>query len=152
MTIELAEAAVPGRLQQPDMVTIISFGYAYGAPPEAHAVFDARSHFGDPDLGPGLRELTGEDPRVQKAVLDTYGISELVDAVTRTAWAFLNLYSGERSVVIAVGCHDGRQLSPVIAGEASVLLGYEGYPATVYDRDINHPAGAGPACEARTVP
>ena len=44
MTIELSEAAVPGRLQQPDMVTIISFGYAYGAPPEAHAVFDVRKN------------------------------------------------------------------------------------------------------------
>lgn len=140
MTIELAEAAVPGRLQQPDMVTIISFGYAHGAPPEAHAVFDARSHFGDPDLGPGLRELTGEDHRVQQAVLETYGISELVDAVTRAAWAFLNLYSGERSVVIAVGCHDGRQRSVVIASEAAVLLHYEGTPVAAYDRDINRPA------------
>ena len=140
MTIELSEAAVPGRLQQPDMVTIISFGYAYGAPPEAHAVFDVRSHFGDPDLGAVLRELTGEDPRVQKAVLGTYGISEMVDAVTRAAWAYLNLYSGERSVVIAIGCHDGRQRSVAVAAEAAILLHYEGTPVTVYDRDVNRTA------------
>jgi len=145
MTIELAEAAVPGRLQQPDMVTIITFGYACGAPPEAHVVFDVRRHFGDTDLGPGLRELTGEDSQVQVAVLDGYGMHELVDVVTRTAGAFLNLYSGQRSVVIAVGCHDGRQRSVAIAHEASILLHYEGTPVTVYDRDVNRPAVTGPA-------
>ena len=145
MTIELAGNAVPGRLQEPDMVTIVTFGYAWGAPPEAHALFDARHHFGDPDLGPELRDLTGDDSRVQKAVLGTYGISDLVDVVTRTAQAFLNLYSGPRGVIIAVGCHDGRQRSVAVAHEASVLLGYEGTPVRVYDRDINRPAAAGTA-------
>jgi UPF0042 nucleotide-binding protein len=145
MTIELAGQAVPGRLQEPDMVTIITFGYAWGAPPEAHALFDVRHHFGDPDPGPELRGLTGDDSRVRKAVLDTDGVSGLVDAVTRTAWAFLHLYSQTRSVIIAVGCHDGRQRSVAVAREASALLGYEGTPVRVYDHDINRPAAAGTA-------
>lgn len=46
MTIGFANADVPGRLQQPDTVTIISFGYLHGAPPEADAVFDVRHRRG----------------------------------------------------------------------------------------------------------
>lgn len=145
MTIEPGEATVPGHLQEPDLVTIITFGYAWGAPPEAHAVFDVRHHFGDPDLGPGLRELTGLDPRVELAVLEVPGFHELVDVVTRTAQAFLHLYSGPRSVVVAVGCHDGRQRSVGVAHEASALLGYEGTPVRVWDRDVNRPAAPGSA-------
>jgi RNase adaptor protein for sRNA GlmZ degradation len=145
MTTELAEAPAPGRLQIPDLVTIVTFGYAWGTPPQAHAVFDARHHFGNPDLGPGLRELTGEDPRVQAAVLEACGMHDLVDVVTRTAWTFLNLYSGQRDVVIAVGCRDGRQRSVAIAREASALLGYEGTPVALYDRDVNRPAVPGSA-------
>jgi UPF0042 nucleotide-binding protein len=145
MTIEPGEAAVPGHRQEPDMVTIITFGYAWGAPPEAHAVFDVRHHFEDPDLGPGLRELTGLDPRAVLAVLEAPGFHELVDVVTRTAQAFLHLYSGPRSVVVAVGCHDGRQRSVAVAHEASALLGYEGTPVRVHDRDVNRPATPGPA-------
>jgi UPF0042 nucleotide-binding protein len=145
MTIEPAEAAIPGHLQEPDLVTIITFGYAWGSPPEAHVVFDARSHFGDPDLGLGLRKLTGLDPRVELAVLEAPGIHDLVDVVTRTAWAFLHLYSEPRSVIVAVGCHDGRQRSVAVAHEASALLGYEGTPVRVWDRDVNRPAVTGPA-------
>jgi hypothetical protein len=71
------------------------------------------------------------------------GFHELVDVVTRTAQAFLHLYPGPRSVVLAVGCHDGRQRSVAVAREASALLGYEGTPVRGYDRDVNRPAVAG---------
>jgi len=39
-------------------VEIVSFGYLHGPPPTAHLILDLRSHFRDPHVDPGLRELT----------------------------------------------------------------------------------------------
>jgi len=129
---------IPGRLYQQPVVTIISFGYGHGAPPQAHLTFDVRAHFGLQDPGPGLAGLTAEDRRVADAWMALGEIRALVRVIEGAAL----LYAARASVTIAVGCGDGRQLSPVIAAEVARLVGYEGHPVTVYDRDINRPAPA----------
>lgn len=124
-------------------VTVISFGYLHGAPPEAHAVFDVRRHFKDPHVDPELRELTGTYGAVFDAVMATPGIPGLVGAVAAAARAFL---AGPQrgKVVIAVGCAGGRHRSVVIAGEVARELQDSDVTATVYDRDMHRPVIARP--------
>lgn len=125
--------AAPGRLSRQPVVTVISFGYDHGAPPHAHITFDVRAHFGRVDVAPGLVGLTAEDYRVADAWMALGEIRGLVRNIEGVALQ----YVARADVIVAVGCQDGRQLSPVIAGEVSRLVGYEGHPVTVYDRDIN---------------
>lgn len=133
--IEPAAVPVPGRLYQTPGIVIISFGYQWGAPPEAHVLFDVRRFH--QDLGPGLRDRTAEDRQVQRCLEVDHVVRDLCSMLELIAVRYS--YQGD-DVVIAVGCPDGRQLSPVIASELRTLLGYEGNPCTVYDRDIRRPA------------
>jgi len=88
-------------------VEIVSFGYLHGPPPAAHLTLDLRLHFRDPHVDPALREMTAYDEPVRRAVLDTDGIRNLIDA---TAAAVTAYRSGPSAgpVTVAVGCAGGR--------------------------------------------
>jgi P-loop ATPase protein family len=128
-------------------VSIVSFGYGHGAPPEAHATFDVRRHFKDPHVRPELRDLTGDSPAVVAAVMSTAGVERLVCAITATARAFLD---GPQSgpVTIAVGCVGGRHRSAVIADQTASRLRGLGVAATATHRDKHRPVIARPAVPA----
>src|SRR6185312_390945 len=49
-------------------VTVLSFGFKYGLPPDADFVVDAR-FLPNPFWDPELRELTGREPEVSRYVL-----------------------------------------------------------------------------------
>jgi RNase adaptor protein for sRNA GlmZ degradation len=129
-------------------VTIISFGYGHGAPPEAHATFDVRHHFKDPHVDPALRHLTAADAQVMRAVLGTPGIPALAVAIVVAAQSFR---AGPRPgpVTIAVGCVGGRHRSAGIAIEAARYLKSAGVPVTVTHRDMGCPVIARAAGGAR---
>lgn len=125
-------------------ITVISFGYGHGAPPEAHATFDVRHHFKDPHVRPGLRNLTGDSPAVIVTVMSTPGVERLVRSITAAARAFLD---GPQSgpVTIAIGCVGGRHRSAVIADETASRLRGLGIAATATHRDKHRPVIARPA-------
>lgn len=127
------------RAESPDRtVTVISFGYGHGAPPEAHATFDVRHHFKDPHVNPALRDLTAADPAVVETVLSTSGIPALIDSITSMARAFRAAPS-PRPLTIAVGCVGGRHRSVVIAAEVARRMDLEAIPAILSHRDISRP-------------
>lgn len=133
----------PGDLHVPSQVTLISFGYAHGAVPEANILLDVRPF--TPDLGPEFQGLTIRDYKVEQAF---YGNTEATD-FTHSAELLIrqHLYQGA-AVVVAVGDTAGTQFAPELVNRLAALLGYDGIGATVYHRDINRTATPAPALPA----
>ncbi len=97
-------------------VTVTSFGFRYGVPPEADLVFDVR-FLKNPNFVPALKKLTGTDPAVARYLRrqkDTL-------AFLRQARAFLEfllpryIQEGKSYLTIAVGCTGGRHRSVMVA-------------------------------------
>lgn len=119
-------------------VTIMSFGFKYGLPPDADLVADMR-FLPNPFWNDELRSLTGEDPRVREYVLDQEGAAEFLDSYAAALEPVLAGYQRENKghSVIAVGCTGGKHRSVVMARElASRLSSLPGVAARVKHRDL----------------
>ncbi|MDG9717420.1 RNase adapter RapZ [Streptomyces sp. DH24] len=119
-------------------VSITSFGYLHGTPPEAHLTVDLRHHFRDPHVSPELRYLTADDEPVRAAVLATPGIRQLVTAVAASVEAFAAGPSAG-PVTIASGCAGGRHRAPTVARALADRLTAAGHRVTVQHRDLSKP-------------
>jgi len=93
-------------------VTVISFGYKEGPPPEANVVFDVR-FLKNPYWVDELRPMTGLDKPVQKYVLEQELAQEFIDSIMIMLTRFLprmaELEVGK--IVIAFGCTGGQHRS-----------------------------------------
>ncbi|WP_394552187.1 RNase adapter RapZ [Agromyces sp. MMS24-JH15] len=119
-------------------VTVLSFGFKYGLPPDADLVVDAR-FLPNPFWIPELRQLTGEDPSVADYVLAQPGASEFIAAYSAALAPVLAGYQREnkRHATIAVGCTGGKHRSVAIARELARRLGeLPGVGVSVKDRDL----------------
>src|SRR5262245_49913374 len=115
-------------------VEIVSFGFLHGEGPRAHVVLDLQA-FGDPQLDPRMRELTGRDRLVVRTVVRAPGVRQLLRATVREVAA----YAAGRSVdpiVIAAGSAGGRHRSVVVAEKLARRLRRRGHTVTVTHRDI----------------
>ncbi|MFE3016700.1 ATPase [Streptomyces sp. NPDC059256] len=120
-------------------VEIVSFGYLHDAPPTAHLTIDLRAHFRDPHVSPELRTMTAADEPVRLAVLNTPGITDLVEAAARAAVAFAS-GPGGGVVTVAAGCAGGRHRAPTVANAVAERLRDAGLgDVGVYHRDIARP-------------
>src|SRR5215813_14371417 len=63
-------------------VTVLSFGFKYGLPPDADFVLDAR-FLPNPFWEPDLRDLTGMDEPVSHFVLNQRGAATFVETYAR---------------------------------------------------------------------
>lgn len=117
-------------------VEIYSFGYLHGPPPAATFTVDLRHCLYDPHVDPALRELTGVDHRVQRAVLDTPGARNLIEHQAIVVSGLLPLHI---PVVLAAGCSGGRHRSVVVAREIATRLRSEDWVVQVHHRDIDRP-------------
>ncbi|WP_144121600.1 RNase adapter RapZ [Catellatospora sichuanensis] len=104
-------------------VTVLSFGFKYGLPPDADFVLDAR-FLPNPYWVPELRENTGRDEGVSRYVLGQRGANTFVETyarlVTATAPGFER--EGKRYLTVAVGCTGGKHRSVAIAEELARRL------------------------------
>ncbi len=104
-------------------VTVLSFGFKYGLPPDADFVLDAR-FLPNPFWEPELRDLTGKDESVSRYVLNQRGAGTFVETyarlITATAPGFER--EGKRYLTVAVGCTGGKHRSVAIAEELSRRL------------------------------
>ncbi|GHJ44839.1 nucleotide-binding protein [Catellatospora sp. TT07R-123] len=104
-------------------VTVLSFGFKYGLPPDADFVLDAR-FLPNPFWVPELREQTGRDQPVSRYVLGQRGAGTFVETyarlVTATAPGFER--EGKRYLTVAVGCTGGKHRSVAIAEELARRL------------------------------
>lgn len=119
-------------------VEIISFGYLHDAPPPAHLTIDLRHHFRDPHVSPELRYMTACDEPVRTAVLNTPGITDLVEATAAAVAAFASGPSAG-TVAVADGCAGGRHRAPTFATALADRLTADGHTVTVDHRDISKP-------------
>ncbi|MFE2710580.1 ATPase [Streptomyces mirabilis] len=119
-------------------VQIISFGFLHADAPDADVVLDLRRAFRDPHVDPALRQLTGRDRPVQRAVLGTSGIRDLLRATVRQVQAYDRGPSVDR-IVIGSGCAGGRHRSVVVAERLARRLRRRGHHVTVQHRDLHQP-------------
>lgn len=118
-------------------VTVVSFGFKYGVPPDADFVCDAR-FLPNPYWVPELREHTGQVEAVSSYVLGQAGAEDFVatyaDLLNATTAGFER--EGKRYVTAAVGCTGGKHRSVAIAEELAARLRQTGLAATAQHRDL----------------
>jgi UPF0042 nucleotide-binding protein len=118
-------------------VTVLSFGFKYGLPPDADFVVDAR-FLPNPYWVPDLREHTGREPEVSRYVLGQRGAITFVETLSRllnaTAPGFER--EGKRYVTVAVGCTGGKHRSVAIAEELARRLREARMAASAQHRDL----------------
>lgn len=118
-------------------VTVLSFGFKYGLPPDADFVLDAR-FLPNPYWVPELREHTGQEPEVSKYVLGQHGALAFVESYARlissTAAGFER--EGKRYLTVASGCTGGKHRSVAIAEELSRRLREMRLSASAQHRDL----------------
>jgi UPF0042 nucleotide-binding protein len=118
-------------------VTVLSFGFKYGLPPDADFVLDAR-FLPNPHWVPELRDLTGRDPDVSRYVLSQRGAATFVETLARlinaTAPGFER--EGKRYVTVAIGCTGGKHRSVAIAEELARRLRDVRLSASAQHRDL----------------
>jgi UPF0042 nucleotide-binding protein len=119
-------------------VTLQSFGFKYGLPPDADLVADMR-FLPNPFWNDALRAQTGEDAEVRDYVLAQRGATEFVDAYAAALRPVLEGYQREnkRHSVVAVGCTGGKHRSVVMTRElAERLSSVPGVAVKVKHRDL----------------
>ncbi len=111
-------------------ITIISFGKMHGKEPDLDIKLSAR-HLPNPHFVPGMKEISGVDPKVLNWVAKKPATTELIEKM-------LDLIQ-EREGDLTVGfvCHGGYHRSVACAELLHVALRMEGYTdIKVIHRDI----------------
>ena len=119
-------------------VTVTSFGYKHGVPPDADLVFDCR-FLPNPHWVEELRPLDGREPAVSGYVLS----SDLAGAFLERVESLLVLLApayeaeGKAYLTVAFGCTGGRHRSVAISEEMAERLAHHGLHAGVAHRDVD---------------
>ena len=119
-------------------VTLQSFGFKYGLPPDADIVADMR-FLPNPFWDERLRPFTGEDEEVREYVLGQEGAEEFLDAYSAALRPVLEGYQRENKShsVVAIGCTGGKHRSVVMVRElAQRLASAPGVAVRVTHRDL----------------
>lgn len=117
-------------------LTIMSFGFKYGLPPEADIVFDVRC-LPNPFYVPELKNQTGLEQAVVDYVMDAPESRELLKRMESLLEYALPLYvkEGKSQLVIAVGCTGGKHRSITFARLLGEFCQKQGYAPAVQHRD-----------------
>jgi UPF0042 nucleotide-binding protein len=119
-------------------LTLQSFGFKYGLPPDADLVADMR-FLPNPFWDENLRPFTGEDAEVRDYVLAQEGAADFLDAYSAALRPVLEGYQRENKShsVVAVGCTGGKHRSVVMVRElAERLAAVPGVAVRVTHRDL----------------
>jgi UPF0042 nucleotide-binding protein len=118
-------------------VTLQSFGYKHGLPPDSDLVFDVR-FLPNPYFVSELSAGDGRDARVAEFVLGSAQGVELVEHLERFLRFSLPNFAreGKLYLTVAVGCTGGRHRSVAVVEELSKRLGPE-WDLVVRHRDLN---------------
>lgn len=118
-------------------VTVLSFGFKYGLPPDADFVLDVR-FLPNPHWVPDLRDFTGQDDRVSRYVLGQRGAMSFVESVARLVMSAASGFEreGKRYLTVAIGCTGGKHRSVAIAEELARRLREHRIVASAQHRDL----------------
>ena len=118
-------------------VTVMSFGYKHGVPPDADLVIDCR-FLPNPHWVEDLRPLTGLDPEVRDYVRSFEMTGKFLDKLFPLLDMLLPAYveEGKSVLTIAFGCTGGHHRSVSIAEWTAQWLRDEGVEPRVRHRDV----------------
>jgi UPF0042 nucleotide-binding protein len=121
-------------------ITLTSFGFKFGIPPDAGWVMDVRM-LRNPFWVPELRSFTGLDAAVRDYVLEDEAAGELIDRTRALIVWSSQRYAerGRESLNIAVGCTGGRHRSVAIVEALAERLRADGLSVAVTHRDVDVP-------------
>ena len=119
-------------------ISILSFGYRYGVPPQADLVFDVR-FLPNPYFVPEMKGLTGKHPQVARFVLDRPDAQAFLDKVVDICRFLFPRYhkEGKSYLTIALGCTGGKHRSVSIARELYQRLSRDSARVQLWDRDVD---------------
>jgi UPF0042 nucleotide-binding protein len=119
-------------------ISVISFGFRYGVPPESDLVFDVR-FLPNPNYVPEFKALSGKSARVARYVRSFPQTSEFLKRVQELLKFLLPHFvaEGKTYLTITFGCTGGRHRSVMMAQEIAEFLERNGYPVRVAHRDID---------------
>jgi UPF0042 nucleotide-binding protein len=135
---EMLPSRTPGRLA----VTFETFGFKHGPVRDPDLMFDVR-FLPNPHYEPGLRPLTGRDPRVVEFINRDGALDAFYQRLLPLLDYLLEQYlaEGKSHLVVAVGCTGGHHRSVAIGEHlAARYTASEEYVTEVVHRDIEKPA------------
>jgi RNase adapter protein RapZ len=119
-------------------VSLISFGYKFGAPRDADLVIDCRI-LPNPHWVEELRPLPGTDERVRAYVKGQQQYREFLRRL-RSLLGFMIpgfVAEGKSYLTVAVGCTGGRHRSVVVADDLAAFFRDKGLSVSVDNRDLD---------------
>ncbi|MCD7905302.1 MAG: RNase adapter RapZ [Clostridiales bacterium] len=120
------------------IISVMSFGFKYGIPPEADLVFDVR-FLPNPFYIPEMRNFTGKDKIVSDFVLKSEEAKEFSKKLCDMIEFLIPNYKneGKTRLVIAFGCTGGKHRSVTFAVMLYNYLTEKGYSTLSSHRDID---------------
>lgn len=119
-------------------LSVLSFGYKYGLPPDADLVFDVR-FLPNPQYDNKLHSFNGNEKRIQKYVLD----NPVGKNFSRRFFSLIKflipwyIKEGKSYLTIAIGCTGGKHRSVVVANTLKKFLGKKRFVVKLFHRDID---------------
>lgn len=119
-------------------ITIISFGFKFGAPQNIDLLFDAR-FLPNPNFIPELKPLKGTDKRVSDYVLHNTATQSYLKKIGALIDFLIPQYikEGRPYLTIGVGCTGGNHRSPAIAEQLQRHLKKHPVDLGVVHRDLS---------------
>jgi RNase adapter protein RapZ len=134
----LVMARFSPNLENAPSISVMSFGYRYGVPPQADLVFDVR-FLPNPYFVPEMRGLTGVNPSVAAYVLEREETQTFLAKAMDFCLFLFPRYQreGKAYLTVALGCTGGKHRSVAIAHELSSRLSSNNARVQIWDRDID---------------
>jgi UPF0042 nucleotide-binding protein len=119
-------------------LSVMSFGYRYGVPPQADMVLDVR-FLPNPYFIPELKGFSGLHPQVAEYVLGREDSREFLSRVEDLCGFLFPRYQreGKAYLTVALGCTGGKHRSVALAHELQRRLSVSGARVQVWDRDVD---------------
>lgn len=135
---EIRNLYIEGQKGKNLRISLISFGFKHGIPLESDLVFDVR-FLPNPFYVKELKEYTGDDPRVQRYVMDHKVSRDFYEKLLDMIRFLIPNYiqEGKNNLVISIGCTGGRHRSVTLVNKLFKELTEDGNRVTIHHRDKN---------------
>ena len=122
---------------QPIGISVVSFGYKHGVPPEADLLFDTR-FLPNPFFVDGLRGRSGLDTEVRDYLEAIPDYREFLERIVDLVAFLIPRYirEGKSYLTVAIGCTGGRHRSVAMAEAVTRSLCDHGYTVKASHRDL----------------
>jgi UPF0042 nucleotide-binding protein len=118
-------------------ISLISFGYKYGAPSEADLLFDVR-FLPNPNFISELKPYDGTTKKIKNFLFNKKETKQFIKKLTSLLDFLLPKYmaEGRSYLTIGIGCTGGRHRSPAIVEEITRYLKSKDLKVNVVHRDM----------------